>query len=292
MYIVLNYDLNIDKSDKPIYHKIRINQKERVICNSFDIAELSKILSKNYVLGDDIHVYYIESLESTRDNDTDTITHSFYIQSEVEFRILKESSQRKNINDFMVYRLCSTVDELITQQKWDKCIEGLINSSDLKHLIKVYTYLNENYNKPKYSTDISNTIERIQEKVLTKLFDNNCIDIVDVVEFLNRENCSLILSKLKLHIYSEDTNFNVLEHDIDVISTSSKISLLCPLFRDYTDKAILIYFYCDANKKESFLRCQLFLKKIIDILDKNNLDSSIITEKYTFFLNHKKWLLF
>lgn len=297
MYIVLNYKLSFNKEqNENDYYEISMETDKKITLDSFDIVELNKIVKENYLLGDDIHVYCINenSIEKRINEIQSKTVYRFQIKSEVEFKVLKESSKYKNQSDFMVYKFCSTTEELILQNKWEKCVNGLIETLDFKTLLDVSNYLRDIPKNVQNMSLINEAIEKIEEKALIKSFETNPIDIRDIIRLLddNGKNDSLITSRLKIHIYSKYVDLESLEDEIKLLSSLKNKDLLNSLSEDYTNKLVIIYSSTDTEKKEVFKRCEYILDLIVEFLDTNAFDSFKIKEKYNFLLKQNKRLLF
>lgn len=297
MYIVLNYKLNFNKEQNEYdYYEISIDANKGITLDSFDIVELNKIVSDNYCLGDDIHVYCVDenSIEKKLSEIQNKVIYRFQIKSEVEFKMLKESSKYKNQNSFMVYRFCSTIEELILQNKWEKCVNGLIQTLDFKTLLDVSNYLRDMPKNVQNISLINQAIGKIEEKALIKSFETNPIDIGDILQLLddNQTNDSLIISRLKIHIYSKCANLDILEHEVKLLSNLKNKNLLNSLSEDYANKFIIIYSSSDIEKKETFKRCEHILNILIEFLESNAFDPFKVKEKYNFLLKQNKRLPF
>lgn len=297
MYIVLNYELKF-KEEKDNFHQISIDKDKDIILDYFDIVKLNKIVRENYKLGESIHVYCLDkdSFKKETNELDDKYIYKFKIKKEVSFKDLKYTSNHKQQNDFKVYKFCSMIDTLIQQNQWEKCIEGLIETLDFKNLIQISIYLR---GIPKNQSNISlinSAIERIEEKALLKSFELNSVEIKDIIKLLDYQytNESLIISRLKNHIYSEDIDLNVLENEIDILSELSNKNLLNALSEDYGNKLILIYSSTINNndKKEIFKKCESLFLNIIDFLEISQCDTNKIKEKYNFLVKQNKRLLF
>lgn len=297
MYIVLNYKLNFEKEkNEENYYEISIKSDKKVTLDSYDIVELNNMVKQNYSLGDDIHVYCIDenSIQKRINEIQNKTIYKFQIKSEVEFKVLKESSKHKNLNNFMIYKFCSTIEELIIQNKWEKCVNGLIETLDFKTLLDISNYLRD---LPKNSQNISiinEAIEKIEEKALIKSFDKNPIKIQDIIRLLddNKNNESLIISRLKIHIYSSCLNLSNLEDEIQVLSNLKNKNLLNSLSEDYANKLIISRYSSDIEKKDMLKKSENIFNLIINFLEENAFDSFKIKEKYDFLLKQNKRLIF
>lgn len=297
MYIVLNYELKF-KDEKDNFHQISIDKEKDIILDYFDIVKLNQIVRENYQLGENIHVYCIEKdtfKKETNELDNKHI-YKFKIKKEVSFKDLKYTSNHKQQNDFKVYKFCSMIDKLIQQKQWEKCIEGLIESLDFKNLIKVSVYLRSIPKNQSNLLLINNAIEKIEEKALLKSFELNSVEIKDIIKLLDYQytNESLIISRLKNHIYSEDIDLTILEKEINMLSELSNKNLLSVLSEDYGNKLILIYSSTinNSDKKEIFKKCEILFLNIIDFLEISQCDTNNIKEKYNFLVKQNKRLLF
>lgn len=297
MYIVLNYKLNFNKEqNENDYYEISVETDKKITLDSFDIVELNRIVKENYLLGDDIHVYCIneDSIEKRINEIQSKTIYRFQIKSEVEFKVLKESSKYKNQSNFMVYKFCSTTEELILQNKWEKCVNGLIETLDFKTLLDVSNYLRDIPKNVHNMSLINEAIEKIEEKALMKSFETNPIDIKDIIKLLNdtHKNDSLIISRLKIHIYSKYVDLDILENEINMLSNLQNKNILNSLSEDYANKFVIMYSSSDVEKREVSKKCEDILGVIIQFLESNSFDASKIKEQYNFLLKQNKRLRF
>lgn len=297
MYIVLNYKLNFSREQSEFnYFEISSNSNKMITLDSFDIVELSKIVKNNYLLGEDIHVYCLNknTFEKNINEMQDKITYKFQVKSEVDFKILKESSNYKNQNTFMVYRFCSMIEDLIYSNRLKGCVNRLVESLDFKTLLEISNYLKNLPKNINNLSSINNAIEKIEEKALIKSFEVNCIELEDIIELLSYDcKCkNLILSRIKIHLYSRYVDFNILEKEINMLVNIPNKQILHLLSEDYVNKLILLYSTSNEEKKDVLKKCESILRMIINFLDTNSFDSSKITEQHNFLLKQNRRLLF
>lgn len=297
MYIVLNYKLDFKKDiNEENYYEISVNSDKKITLDSYDIVKLNNMVKENYSLGDDIHVYCINenSIQKRINEIQNKIIYKFQIKSEVEFKVLKESSKHKNLNNFMIYKFCSTIETLIVQNKWEQCVNGLIETLDFKTLLDISNYLRDLPKNSQNMSILNETSEKIEEKALIKSFDKNSIKMSDIIKLLdnNKNNESLIISRLKIHIYSSYLNLNSLEDEIKLLSNLKNKNLLNVLCEDYANKLIISQSSSEIERKEIFKKSEYIFGLLINFLEENSFDSFNIKEKYNFLVKQNKRLIF
>lgn len=292
MYIVLNFKLNFNETTNKLdFYEISMDKDKKIISDFFDISELNSIVKNSYKLGDEIHVYCIndETLQKKLNVSSNKIIYKFQIKSYVEFRILKESSKSESQNQFMLYRFCSTIDNLIEKNKWDKCINGLLDTLDLDSLLSVSEYLEY---IPKSSINlpyITNALEKIKNKALIKSFEIDEIDIKKIASLVDI-NAHLVISRIKIHLYSNITDIDSLEKELDFLIDIWDKNLIKLLYKDYINKLALINCYSEQfDKKDTLKKSELILTKITKCVD---LNSDEINEKFNSLFKQNKRLLF
>lgn len=297
MYLILNYKLNFDeKKNLEDIYEISTPIGKDILVELFDCEQLNKALKNNYSLGEDIHVYCIdgESLESDTDELNKTISYKFKIKSEVPFKLLKQSSKYINQNNFMVYKFCSTTKDLIIQNKWEQCIQGLVDSLDFETLIEVANFLK---NIPKSTQDIdliNEAIEKIEYKALIESFNIDNLNIKDILkmQYVDDNIENIIISRVKSHIYSDSVGLEQIQEDICILKSVSHKDILKKLSSDYMNKFILIFSCMEANRKEGFRKIEILVEELIDFLKKFQYPYSHVEEKYNILIKQNKKLYF
>ena len=275
MYIVLNYKLNFnEQTNSSDFYEICVDSDKDIISDMYDIIELSNIVENNYSLGESIYVYCIkeETLNEIVDEFKKKRIYKFQVKSYVKFKILKESSKHQNKNQFMMYKFCSTIDKLISENKWDKCVDGLIETLDYKSLLKVSEYLKYTPKNSDTINHITSAVKKIENTIVIKSFDIKDMNICDIVKLLNSDvtNKNLLISRLKSHIYDE-IDLNTLEKEINYLIEISHIDLLRYMYKDYLNKLIVLnYNTDDSNKKDYLLKSNAILDEISFYIDKEN----------------------
>lgn len=293
MYIVLNYKLNFSaKSNSNDFYEISVDYDKSIISPIYDIVELSDIVEKNYSLGESIYVYCIDesTLNEIVDNFKKKKIYKFQVKSYVNFKILKESSKYENKHQFMIYKFCSTIDSLISENKWDKCVDGLIETLDYNSLLKISEYLKYIPKNSETISHISNAVKKIEATIVIKSFDINNIEVIDIIKLLNSDinNKGLLVARLKKHIYDE-INLETLEEEINYLTSTSHTNLLSYIYEDYINKLVILnYNIEDEDKKAYISKSNEILEKIssyigdID-LELNNKFNSIFKQSKRLF---------
>lgn len=297
MYLILNYKLNFDeKKNLGDIYEISTPIGRDILVELFDCEQLNKALKNNYSLGEDIHVYCIdgESLETDSDELSKKISYKFKVKSEVPFKLLKQSSKYINQNNFMVYKFCSTTKDLIIQNKWEQCIQGLVDSLDFETLIEVSNFLK---NIPKSSQDIdliNEAIKKIEYKALIESFNINNLNIKDILkmQYVDENIENIIVARVKAHIYSDSLGLEQIKEDICVLKSISHKDILRKLSLDYMNKFILIFSCIETNRKECFRKIEVLIEELIDFLKKHKYHYSHIEEKYNILIKQNKKLYF
>lgn len=297
MYLILNYELNFDKNNNlNDYYEVSIPENKNVLIDTFNCIDLNKALRESYLLGDDIHVYCIneETLSIQNDQINENTVYKFQIKSEVPFKILKESSKRLNQNNFMVYKFCSTINELICQNKWEKCIQGLLDNLDFNTLVEVSKFLRNMPKSTKNFDLINDAIEKMEDKLITKSFEVNNLDIEYIAKLLNENNSSkdLIKSRIKIYIYSDITSIEELDINIKILNNIDDKNILKELFLDCVNKLIILSYEIDYDRKEYFKKIEEIIDNIINYFKNNNCEYLSIQEKYASFIKLSKKLYF
>lgn len=276
MYIVLNYKLNFSaKSNSDDFYEICVDYDKNIISPIYDIVELSDIVENNYSLGESIYVYCIDenTLNETIDDFKKKRIYKFQVKSYVNFKILKESSKYENKNQFMMYKFCSTIDSLISENKWNKCVDGLVETLDYNSLLKISEYLKYIPKNSETINHISNAVKKIEATIVIKSFDINNIDIIDIVKLLNSDinNKSLLIVRLKNHIYDE-IDLKTLEGEINYLTSTPYTNLLSYVYQDYINKLVILnYNIDDDNKKYHISKSNEILEKISSYIGDTNL---------------------
>ena len=292
MYIVLNYKLNFNENtNSNDFYEICVDSNRNIIANMYDIIQLSDIVENNYQLGESIYVYGIkkDTLNEVIDEFKKKKIYKFQVESYVKFKILKESSKHQNKNQFMMYKFCSTIDKLIAENKWDMCVDGLIETLDYKSLLKVSEYLRYTSKNSDTINHISNAIKKIENTIVVKLFEIKNIDIYDIIKLLNSSetNKDLLISRLKTHIYSE-INLDELEKEVQYLIEMCPNSLLEYIYKDYINRLVILNYNVDElNKKNYLIKSNAILNEISLNINKENND---LIEKFNSIFKQNKRL--
>lgn len=297
MYLVLNYRLNFDDEfDINNYYELSMHSSKNVFVDMFDCEELNKCLRDNYSLGEDIHVYCIEpeTLTINQDELNEKSIYRFKIKSEVPFKILKSSSKYLNQNNFMVYRFCSSMQDLIKQNKWEQCVQGLINSLNFNSLIEVSNFLKDSPKSSKDEFIINKAIEEIEHKALLESFNIKGVDIKDIINISLKDKGSenLIISRIKSRIYSEIEDVESIFLDLKILKSIENTNILKELSLDYMNKIILIYCSASVGKKDILKKAELIVDDLIGYLESNNYEYCYIEEQYNNLIKQSKRLCF
>ena len=257
MYIVLNYKLNFSaKNNANDFYEICVDYDKNIISPIYDIVELSNIVENNYSLGESIYVYCIDenTLNETIDDFKKKRIYKFQVKSYVNFKLLKESSKYENKNQFMIYKFCSTIDSLISENKWDKCVDGLVETLDYSSLLKISEYLKYTPKNSDTISHISNAVKKIEATIVIKSFDINNIEIIDIVKLLNSDinNKNLLVVRLKNHIYDE-IDLETLEEEINYLTSTPHTNLLSYIYQDYINKLIILNYNIEDDDKKYYI---------------------------------------
>lgn len=277
MYIVLNYKLNFSaKNNSNDFYEICVDYDKNIISPIYDIGELSNIVESNYFLGESIYVYCIDedTFNEIFDDFKKKKIYKFKVKSYVSFKILKESSKYENKNQFMMYKFCSTIDSLISENKWDKCVDALVETLDYNSLLKISEYLKYIPKNSETINHISNAVKKIEATIVIKSFDIDNIEIIDIVKLLNSDinNRSLLIIRLKNHIYDE-VDLKTLEDEINYLTSTPYTNLLSYVYQDYINKLIILnYNISDYNKKYCISKSNEILEKIASYIGDTNLE--------------------
>lgn len=226
MYLILNQDLKTkDKVFEDMY-QVSISSNKDVFVEIFDMEEFNNRLLKNYNLGEDVHVYLIDenSIKKREDTLSKNVVYTFKVLREVSFKILKNTSLYLEENIFMMYKFCSSIDSIIASGKWDKCVEGLINSLDFFKLIKIFDFLKSTTKTSSNIETINKTVESIRENLILKSFDEVDINFKYYLMLISLDSkyFNLLISRIKLSIYKDVSSLEDIEDIIKYIQIYNK----------------------------------------------------------------------